>query len=121
LIEQYGLPWADYFIWADDIEYTARILRNELGVVVPSSVVWHKTAKKYTAIDDVGPRYYYHVRNNLWIFTRSGAFSRAENIKEIVRFLIEIPHYLIHSRFRWSSLRALILGFKDGLLNAPQQ
>jgi GT2 family glycosyltransferase len=120
-IEQYGLPWADYFIWADDIEYTARILRHELGVVVPSSIVWHKTAKKYTAIDDAGPRYYYHVRNNLWIFARSNAFSRQEKLKNFVRFLIELLSYLIRSRFAWGSLQAVIVGLRDGLLQSPKK
>jgi GT2 family glycosyltransferase len=119
LVEKYGLPLADYFIWADDIEYTARILRYEFGVVVPASVVKHKTAKKYTRMDDAGPRYYYHIRNNLWTITRSPAFSGKEKIKETVRIFVEIPSYLIASRFGWSSLRAVGRGLIDGLLKAP--
>jgi GT2 family glycosyltransferase len=121
LIEKYGLPVADYFIWADDIEYTARILRHEFGVVVPASVVWHKTAQKYTRMDDAGPRYYYHLRNNLWTITRSQAFSTKEKTKEILRILSEIPVYLIRSHFRRSSLGAVFFGFIDGVFKSPKQ
>jgi GT2 family glycosyltransferase len=120
LIERYGLPIADYFIWADDMEYTARILRYEFGVVVPASVVIHKTAKKYTHMDDAGPRYYYHIRNNLWTITRSQAFSGKEKIKEIVRLFIEIPRYLAVTRFGWSGVRAVGQGLIDGLFKAPR-
>lgn len=120
LVEKYGLPIADYFIWADDIEYTARILRLEFGVVVPSSIVWHKTAKKYTRMGDAGPRYYYHLRNNIWIIIRSQAFSRNEKIKKALRILAEIPVYLTRSWFKWSSLRAVIMGVVDGLFKVPK-
>ncbi|MBE7552150.1 MAG: glycosyltransferase family 2 protein [Anaerolineales bacterium] len=121
LVEKYGLPVADYFIWSDDIEYTARILRYEFGVVVPTSVVWHKTAKKYTHMNDAGPRYYYHLRNNLWIITRSQAFSRKEKIKETLRIISEIPVYLVRSSLKWSSLRAVTFGLIDGIFKSPKK
>lgn len=120
LIEQYGLPIADYFVWADDIEYTARILRNELGIIVPDSLVWHKTAKKHTRMDDAGPRYYYHVRNNIWMLTHSNSWSRKEKMKKAVYLLREIPSYLILSHFTWQSIWAVVLGLKDGFFKVPK-
>lgn len=120
LIEQYGLPVADYFIWADDIEYTARILKHELGVAVPSSVVLHKTAKKHTHMAEAGPRYYYHIRNNIWMLLHSKAWSRNEKIKRAVRIFQEGVIYLIASKFKWQKIRPLVLGVKDGFFTRPK-
>ena len=39
-----GLPQADYFLWNDDFEFTARLLRGQAGLLCPASVVVHKTA-----------------------------------------------------------------------------
>src|SRR4051812_15355338 len=33
-VDRYGLPHAHYFIWSDDIEYTARVTRADPGYVV---------------------------------------------------------------------------------------
>jgi GT2 family glycosyltransferase len=40
-IAEYGLPYADYFIWFDDREYTLRLTRRCPGVQVLDSVVIH--------------------------------------------------------------------------------
>lgn len=40
-IAEYGLPYADYFIWFDDREYTLRLTRRCPGVQVMDSVVIH--------------------------------------------------------------------------------
>ena len=40
-----GLPEADYFLWNDDFEFTARLLRGQAGLLCPASVVVHKTAR----------------------------------------------------------------------------
>lgn len=120
-VEKYGLPIADYFIWADDIEYTARILQNEFGVLVPSSLVLHKTAQKYTWKNDNSGKVYYHVRNNVWMFTRSSAWSRKEKVKAVVSFVWHIVVWLLDSRFKWASVSSVFLGLKDGFLKVPQQ
>ncbi len=120
-VEQYGLPIADYFIWVDDIEYTARILRNEFGVLVPNSLVLHKTVNKHTWKDNNSGKAYYHVRNNLWMLTRSSAWSRNDKVKRGVSFLWHVLAWLSHSRFRWSSVRPVFLGLKDGFLKVPKQ
>ncbi|MCB0168774.1 MAG: glycosyltransferase family 2 protein [Anaerolineae bacterium] len=120
VIDGYGLPIADYFIWSDDIEYTARILKQEFGVAVPASVVVHKTAKKYTHLNDSGPRYYYHIRNNIWMLTRSRAWTTKEKIKKAINFVGGIGLYLLTTRFRWTGVRSLTLGVKDGLFKAPR-
>jgi len=57
-IDEHGLPYKHYFIWSDDIEYTARVTRNRGGYVVPRSVVLHKTKTAHSigeALADVVP------------------------------------------------------------------
>lgn len=121
VVEQYGLPYADYFIWCDDVEYTARVLRDNLGVLVPTSVVTHKTATKHTAVDAAPSRFYYHVRNGIWTLIRSNAFSRVEKAKQTPFFLGSIGTYLIRTRFNWRSLWFIGAGVRDGVFRHPKQ
>ena len=67
-----GYPIREFFIWADDIEYTTRITRaGFLGGYVPHSVVVHKTTVKYSAdLFSAQPteaqKHFYGIRNNLY-------------------------------------------------------
>ena len=119
VVETYGLPLADYFIWNDDAEYTGRVLRENFGVLVPSSVVTHKTVKKHTALDAPAAMFYYHVRNGIWALTRSAAWSEKEKTKQFPFFLLSIGAYLKRSRFSWPSLRAVGKGARDGVFKRP--
>lgn len=43
-VKSVGLPLKEFFIWADDVEYTNRITKNDfLGLYVSDSIVYHKT------------------------------------------------------------------------------
>src|SRR3712207_6443796 len=61
-IDRHGLPHAHYFTWGDDGEFTARVLRDGAGYLVPGSVVHHKTAHK-ASVFTASPQYYYELRN----------------------------------------------------------
>ena len=74
-IRRHGLPEADYFLWNDDFEYTARLLRDGVGLYVPASRVYHLTKVFGSSDADPGPRFTNEVRNKLWVFTRSGALG----------------------------------------------
>ena len=63
-VERSGMPPRHFFYQADDIEYTARILRDGTGYYVPASVVEHRTPSQHTAVDD-DHRFYFHVRNTI--------------------------------------------------------
>jgi len=120
LVEQYGLPIAGYFIWNDDAEYTARILRNEFGVLVPKSIAVHKTVKRYASFSDAGPRYYFEARNKLWMLTRSNAWSAEEKLKLSLLFLKTTWSYLVQSKFSWVSIRSVTSGIVDGIFKTPK-
>jgi GT2 family glycosyltransferase len=77
-IRERGLPIAAYFLWNDDFEYSTRLIRDGVGLACPSSVVVHKT-KVFGSTDvDPGERFFYEVRNKLWVFTRSTGLSLSE-------------------------------------------
>lgn len=70
-----GLPWADCFIWNDDFEYSTRLARWADAIQLPDSGVVHHTRKPVTTDVDPGARFYYDVRNKLWVFTRSQSLA----------------------------------------------
>jgi GT2 family glycosyltransferase len=77
-VERHGLPEAAYFLWNDDFEYTMRLLRSGVGLYCPASVVVHKTRTFGSTDADPGERFFYEVRNKLWVFTRSDALTMPE-------------------------------------------
>lgn len=79
-VREKGLPIADYFLWNDDFEYSARLLRGARGLFAPDSVVMHKTAKRGSSDADPGPRFYFEVRNKLWVFRCSKALYPWEKL-----------------------------------------
>jgi rhamnopyranosyl-N-acetylglucosaminyl-diphospho-decaprenol beta-1,3/1,4-galactofuranosyltransferase len=74
-----GLPAADFFLWNDDFEFTARLLRHRAGLLCPASVVVHKTRTFGSTDVDPGERFFYEVRNKVWTF-RTGSLAPAERI-----------------------------------------
>ncbi len=119
VVSDFGLPFADYFIWNDDTEYTARVLRHDFGVVVPASVVTHKTAHKHSPMDAAPERAYYQARNVLWMILRSRAWQTDEKMKIGLIHAFWLFTYLRRARFRWVAVRAIGTGICHGLLNAP--
>lgn len=61
-----GLPKADFFLWNDDFEFTTRLLRGNIGLLCPDSVVVHKTRTFGSTDVDPGDRFFYEVRNKVW-------------------------------------------------------
>lgn len=79
-VRRHGLPEAAYFLWNDDFEYTARLLRDAVGLYVPSSRVYHLTKVFGSSDASPGPRFSNEVRNKLWLFTRSSALGPLDRI-----------------------------------------
>jgi GT2 family glycosyltransferase len=79
-VEAVGLPVAAYFLWNDDFEYTTRLLRDRPGLAVPTSVAVHKTRVFGSTDADPGDRFFFEVRNKIWMFTRSDSLAPAEKV-----------------------------------------
>jgi rhamnopyranosyl-N-acetylglucosaminyl-diphospho-decaprenol beta-1,3/1,4-galactofuranosyltransferase len=118
-VERHGLPLADYFIWADDIEYSARILRRERGYVVPDSVVEHSTPQPHTSVTHGGKRFYYHARNTLFML-RGDAWERAEKQPILWTLVASSLAFLRVNRFSADSVLTLARGLRDGLGTVPR-
>ncbi|MHA7987257.1 glycosyltransferase family 2 protein [Rathayibacter sp. CAU 1779] len=116
-----GLPVAEYFIWNDDFEFTSRVLRSRRGLFVPASVVLHKTKARADTDADPGERFYYEVRNKLWLFRRSPALA-----------WFEYPLYVGATARRWlrtyrrsadrsTIARTFRAGWSDGIRRSPRR
>jgi len=120
VVRDVGLPIADYFIWNDDFEYSARLLRRGTGLHVPASVVEHRT-KTFGATDaDPGARFYYEVRNKLWMLLWSRALSPAERVLYLGASLRRWVRTFLRSSDRGTLREAGARGLRDGLTTRPR-
>lgn len=92
-IGRFGLPLEHYFIWADDVEFTARVLRDEAGYLVPESVVYHWTPSPDPAATPTSDRFYYHARNSLMLL-RGSSLTAVERIDYARYYLRTLATYL---------------------------
>ena len=105
-------PLAKFFYQTDDIEYTARLLRDAPGYYVARSIVLHKTPRQHTAISD-DRRFYFHARNTL-LMLRSRGWRLREKPRLVWWVLrtsykyLRINHLRPHALRTWSA--ALVAG-----------
>ncbi|MDQ4039205.1 MAG: glycosyltransferase, partial [Actinomycetota bacterium] len=78
VLRERGLPEADYFLWNDDFEFTTRLLRGRRGLLSPASVAVHHTKSFGSTDADPGDRFFFEVRNKIWMFTRGTGLNPAE-------------------------------------------
>jgi GT2 family glycosyltransferase len=118
VVRERGLPVADYFLWNDDFEYSTRLLRGRTGLWCPDSVVVHKTRTFGSTDADPGERFFYEVRNKVWLFTRSRGLSPWEKtvyagstLRRWGRTVRRSPDKATLSRAAW---RGLLAGIRSG-------
>ena len=112
-VDRVGLPARHFFFQADDIEYTARVLRDGHGFFVPSSVVEHRTQTKHTAVDD-HRRFYYHARNTV-LMLRGSAWRAREKPVLLFWLVTSTLAYLRQNRFRPGSVKHAVQAIAAGL------
>jgi GT2 family glycosyltransferase len=117
-IDRHGLPLRHFFIWSDDLEFTARILRHEVGYVVPGSVVEHRTKEAHTAVSSSGERFYFHVRNTLFM-VRGSAWNGVEKATLVYLLAATTVAYLRAAGGRRRALQVVARGLRDGLGPLP--
>ncbi len=114
-VRERGLPVADYFLWNDDFEYSTRLIRGGAGLYVPSSVVVHKTTVFGSTDADPGDRFFYEVRNKLWLFGRSTGLSAPEKALYAGSTLRRWARTIARSGDRQRLGRALAQGVRAGV------
>ncbi|MDR1635232.1 MAG: glycosyltransferase [Bifidobacteriaceae bacterium] len=117
---RHRLPMADYFIWNDDFEYSARLLRHGCGIAVPASVAVHRTKEFASGLRSPGDRFYYEVRNKLWAFWKSPAFGLAEGAVYFAYTALGWFGAVARSAERGRLVRAGLRGLRDGLSRRPR-
>lgn len=80
IVKEVGYPIREFFIWADDIEYSRRISRKYDGYLITASVVHHKSKTNIgsnIAVDSAENlgRYRYAYRNEAYVYRREGLYG----------------------------------------------
>jgi rhamnopyranosyl-N-acetylglucosaminyl-diphospho-decaprenol beta-1,3/1,4-galactofuranosyltransferase len=119
-VRERGLPVADYFLWNDDFEFTTRLIRGRKALYCPASVVVHKTATFGSTDADPGARFYYEVRNKLWLFGRSRGLSPWEKAVYGGSTLRRWARTVATSSDRRTLLGAARRGLVDGIKGGPR-
>jgi GT2 family glycosyltransferase len=115
-----GLPQADYFLWNDDFEFTARLLRGQAGLLCPASVVVHKTAAFGSTDADPGQRFFYEVRNKVWTLRAGSALAPAERVLYGGSTLRRWARTFAKSSDRGTLRSCLAAGLAAGVRTAPR-
>lgn len=118
-VAEHGLPPGHYFVWLDDIEFTARVLRDGHGYLAPESEVVHWTPRAYDTVTDTRGRFYFKVRNQLWLL-RGSSFTGFERLRYGRSWLRGIATYLARSPSRGKALQTVLAGVRDGLRREPE-
>ena len=119
-LREHGLPIADYFIWNDDFEFSTRILRRSRGFFVPGSVVVHKTVKLGATDVDPGARFYYEVRNKIWLLRLASGLSPAEKVLYSGSTVRRWARTFVASGNRPLLRSGLRRGLRDGFRTRPR-
>ncbi|TDB84769.1 glycosyltransferase [Actinomadura sp. KC216] len=119
-VRERGLPVADYFLWNDDFEFTTRLLRGRRGLLCPASVAVHKTRDFGGTDADPGDRFFYEVRNKIWLFTGSRGLAPAERVLYAGSTLRRWARTFARSSDRAVLRRAMVRGIRAGLSSRPR-
>jgi GT2 family glycosyltransferase len=113
-VERHGPPRKGFWIWADDIDFTQRILRYEPGYLVPQSVALHKTKTAHKPWEG-GQRFYYAVRNGMFIL-RGDTLEPKEKVGWVLLLLSQIQRFFAFEGLKPWTIRLVLRGLRDGIL-----
>jgi len=117
---EHGFHPEHYRIWIDDFEWTGRILRDGVGYLVPESVTLHNTEHARDTVTDARGRFYYKVRNHLWLLRAGRAFGGLERLDYAYALLRATRRYIGESADRREALLTVARGLRDGLRPEPR-
>ncbi len=120
ILRERGLPEVDYFLWNDDFEFTTRLLRGQRGLLFPASVVDHHTKTFGGSDADPGDRFFFEVRNKIWVFSRGTGLNPAERVLYAGATLRRWTRTLARSTDRPRLLRAARRGLVAGVRAGPR-
>src|SRR5262249_23650838 len=113
-IARFGPPLSPFFLWGDDVEFTARVLRREPGYLVPESRAYHWTETPHAPADPTDDRFYYHARNSL-LMLRGSCFGPLERLDYGLYYARTLREYVGANRRNPARLALLARGLLHGL------
>lgn len=120
-IKKVGLPYKDFFIWADDWEYTRRISKVECSFLIPESVVYHWCDNNIganiitTDINRIN-RFQYMYRNDVVMYRQDGFEGY---LYLFIRNIIHILKILTRSNNKKAKIKMLLRATKAGIIFKP--
>lgn len=123
-----GLPIAEFFIWADDIEFSMRVIKaGFIGLYVDNSIVVHKTPDNYFAqpqytAPESAWKFYYQARNTYYMQRKYGIFGSLTSFaKAVNRYRIYMRRVGKRNDNKGKVFMSYIhKGFIDGMKFNPQ-
>lgn len=116
IVIKLGLPYKEFFIWADDWEYTRRISKQEKCYFIPQSIVHHwcnsnAGANIITTDADRMDRFKYMYRNDVVMYRQDGfegwLYLRIRNIVHRIRIVL-------HAKNKNEKLKLISKSTKEG-------
>ena len=120
--EQVGLPYAEYFIYGDDVEYTTRLSAKENAYWVLKSTLIHKAPSKagsnvVNASADRIDRFYNQARNRIHLHRMHGGMSHYlidSVLRRIKNIITKSPDH------KFKRIKMVLLGTVSGLFFNPK-
>lgn len=123
IVKEVGLPIKEFFIWADDLEYSRRISRQYKCYFVPNSVIIHKSSSNVgsSIVNDTPQRFNRYkcaYRNEVYVYRREGLAGWNHLVLKTILHLLRVTFQAKdHKKER---LQIIISATKDGLHFHPQ-
>lgn len=112
------LPYSDFFIWLDDVEYTRRLASKSWGLCVPLSKIKHPEKNNRV---DLGGRLFYLLRNSIWLskLNANRATILDTPMAVVVAMMVLSLRQLKVTANRRQWLRCSAAGLYQGLVSNP--
>ena len=117
VIDKIGLLDIDYFAYFEDLDYNIKASKTGYSIVYsPKAKVWHKGS---STSGFMSPTYmYFHTRNRI-LFVKKNA-HKFDFLIIFLPYFITIrvirPLFILITKRKWDSIKALVNGFKEGML-----
>lgn len=121
IVEECGLPRAEYFIEGDDTDYTFRISRKHTGYLIKKAQMNHRDIVPKTGINPEGwwKDYYWYRNTILFSLNNLNGISRFISLVYVLLWaykskwkMYKNPEYHDYKKFRWKIMKK---GINDGL------
>lgn len=125
-VKKFGLPIKDFFIWADDSEFSGRIAEKVASYIILDSIVIHKMKNNGDAnfkvfIAEDGnrvERYFYSFRNRFYIAKKKGIYTAIKFAIKLAGMAILTPFLAKNNRMKREKI--IFKGFYKGLSFNPK-